>query len=83
MTRQPRKPRQPRNQGPFQDCFVVSRSTVPFAADLTPTGGKQIVWAQLRDRIVSTLERFPEARDALVEKLAEDLGLTLETRIQP
>lgn len=60
----------------------MNRSAAPFAPDLALSTGKQIVWAQLRDRIVSALEQHPEAREALVEKLVEDLGLTPETRIQ-
>lgn len=60
----------------------MSSSQVPFSAALTESKGKQIVWSQLRDRIVSALERFPEAREELVAKLSEDLGLSPETRIQ-
>jgi hypothetical protein len=66
-----------------QDAHLMSQNAASFATDLTVTSGKQIVWSQLRDRIVVALENYPEAREALVRKLMEDLGLTSETRIQP
>jgi hypothetical protein len=61
----------------------MNQNATPLATDMIVTTGKQIVWSQLRDRIVLALESYPEAREALVEKLIEDLGLTPETRIQP
>lgn len=65
------------------DAHLMNRNAASFATDLTVTSGKQIVWSQLRDHIVGALEKYPEAREALVEKLIADLGLTPETRIQP
>ncbi len=65
------------------DVHLMNRNAASFATDLTATSGKQIVWSQLRDRIVVALEQHPEAREALVRKLIEDLGLVPETRIQP
>lgn len=75
--------RKTRTKKGSQAWHDMKRGQTLFAVEAKTARGRDVVWSQLRDRIVSALEAYPEAREALVRKLVEDLGLNEETRIQP
>ncbi len=62
--------------------YTLTTKPVSFGESAMENSGDAILWSQLRERIAAALEAFPEAREALVERLSQDLGLDDETRIE-
>jgi hypothetical protein len=75
-------PRKRKQDNPIVRPYSLTAKSVPFGVSAVEVTGDTIRWSQLRQRIAAALEAFPEAREALVESLSQDLGLQDETRIE-
>jgi hypothetical protein len=72
----------PRKRFPYGPAIrYVNATRLPATPEqVDDTGG--VRWADLRDMIEGKLAAFPEARQALTDQLAEELGLKPTTRIE-